>query len=510
MLWPSRTIRSKAGSRPSGSYICLRLPERVAQAGGGDRDRHAGRVHVEHELVLLLDHRVAQQLVEHRDPGQRAGDQPVDHDHRDLARLVGADQQQVGPLEVLLGPEQARSIDSDRGRCATTCRPAESSGRSRAAARRRLGRRRSGRWTGSISSSVQTRASRLVDLGIPQPRVGDEERRQREGHLGRVEPLLGCALALLVARLADRDQRHAQPVLVIVAVEAADLEIEARRILWMSAGCQGESCEDELELLLAAVELERDDLAVLRLDLAPWSSPRGSGGRRRRCRAPSPAGTAGRTACAPGPGPGRGRRGSRRHRRRRRGSGRAPAACASGPAASPRSRRARPGHRPARARACCWANFSMRSKALVDVAAILALEVVPLERLERPLGGTVEARDAAVGRRGPIAAAGLDLDVRPAQQGRDQDGQLSQRHDGSLPRPTTGHPPGLRARDRLTNHDDRSARRSMPIGAIAGRLGGRHPRTQPRPGPCAARSPLNNDRRGRTRAASRRPASRPS
>ena len=57
---------------------------------------------------MLLDHRVAQQLVEHRDPGQRAGDQAVHHDDGDLVRLVGADQQQVRPFEVLLGPHQAR------------------------------------------------------------------------------------------------------------------------------------------------------------------------------------------------------------------------------------------------------------------------------------------------------------------------------------------------------------------------------------------------------------------
>ncbi len=37
MLWPSRTIRSKSGSRPSGSYIrraCLRDSRRLAAAMG--------------------------------------------------------------------------------------------------------------------------------------------------------------------------------------------------------------------------------------------------------------------------------------------------------------------------------------------------------------------------------------------------------------------------------------------------------------------------------------------
>ena len=107
MLWPSRTIRLNTGSRPSGSYIRSALLQRVAEHRRRDRDRHAGRVHVEKELIALLDRRVAEQLVEHRDPGQRAGNQAVDHDDGDLARLVGPQQHQVARPSASPGWKQA-------------------------------------------------------------------------------------------------------------------------------------------------------------------------------------------------------------------------------------------------------------------------------------------------------------------------------------------------------------------------------------------------------------------
>ena len=164
MLWPSSTIWLKAGSRPSGSYICLAWVRRFPQAGGGDRDRYSGRIHVEQELVLLLDLGIALKLVEHRDPGQRAGDQPVDHDHRDLARLVRPEQQEIGPFERLSRVGAGRSSDSVRGRSATTYTPAESSSRSRGpAGRPDTDLRRSAR--GSKATSVQTRAFSPSTLG---------------------------------------------------------------------------------------------------------------------------------------------------------------------------------------------------------------------------------------------------------------------------------------------------------------------------------------------------------
>ena len=108
MLWPTRTIWPNAGSLPPGLNVFSASSERLPQPGRRDRQRHAGRVHVEHELIFFLDARVAQQLVEHRDPDERRRDEAVDHHHGDLPRLVGPDQHQPGAIHVLLGAEQAR------------------------------------------------------------------------------------------------------------------------------------------------------------------------------------------------------------------------------------------------------------------------------------------------------------------------------------------------------------------------------------------------------------------
>ena len=84
-------------------------------------------------------------------------------------------------------------------------------------------------------------------------------------------------------------------------------------------------------------------------------------------------------------------------------------------------------------------------QARVHVAAIFVVEVIAPERFERSFAGPVDARDAAlIGKRRMIAAARLDRDVRPTHERRDEDCQLSQRHRGSLPRPivqtSTGRP----------------------------------------------------------------------
>ena len=233
-----------------------------------------------------------------------------------------------------------------------------------------------------------------VDVGVAEPRVRHQEGGQREGHLVGIEPLCRRALALLVLRLADGDQGDAQAVLVEVRLRPLTSKSEASRILWMSAWLHGESCEDDPQRLFAAVDLERNGLAVLGLDLAlgqgradqaldagvvdlQASRNRGSSGRGpRRARA-------------------RRRRDSRVHRRRHRGSGRSPAACASDRAACLRSRRARPGRRPARARRGAG-RISRGAERRVDVVAIFLVEVESPERLERAVAGPVEARDAAL------------------------------------------------------------------------------------------------------------------
>ena len=55
MLWPEEDHPVEGRVAAVGVVHLLGLEQRFAQAGGGDRDRHAGRIHVEQELVLLLD-----------------------------------------------------------------------------------------------------------------------------------------------------------------------------------------------------------------------------------------------------------------------------------------------------------------------------------------------------------------------------------------------------------------------------------------------------------------------
>ena len=70
-----------------------------------------------------------------------------------------------------------------------------------------------------------------VHIRVEEPRVGHEERRQGEGHLGRIEPLLRCAILRFIRRLADADEWDSQAVLVEVPVQAADLEIRGQEDL---------------------------------------------------------------------------------------------------------------------------------------------------------------------------------------------------------------------------------------------------------------------------------------
>ena len=108
-----------------------------------------------------------------------------------------------------------------------------------------------------------------VDVGVAEPRVRHEERGQREGHLVGIEPFGRRALALLVvAGLADGDQGDAQTVLVEVFVEPRHLEIRRQQDLVDVRLIPGRFLEDDAQRLLAAVDLERDGLAVLGLDLA--------------------------------------------------------------------------------------------------------------------------------------------------------------------------------------------------------------------------------------------------
>ncbi len=125
----------------------------------------------------------------------------MDHDHGDLARFVGTDQEQVGPLEGLFGTEQAGPAVA-----------IEIGPRPHVGQRRRqvdlecedVGLVTDGRalCTGSYSQSVHSRASLMSTLGVVQPRVGNEECRQRKCHLRRIESFLRRALAFLASAVS--------------------------------------------------------------------------------------------------------------------------------------------------------------------------------------------------------------------------------------------------------------------------------------------------------------------
>ena len=71
----------------------------------------------------------------------------------------------------------------------------------------------------------------MSTLGSLSREFGTRNGGEREGHLVGIEPLLGGALALLLLGFADRDQGHAQPVLVKGFVKTRDLEIGSKQNL---------------------------------------------------------------------------------------------------------------------------------------------------------------------------------------------------------------------------------------------------------------------------------------
>ena len=97
---------------PLGVVHQPRLLKRVPEAGGGDRERNAGWIHVEHELEPVLDHGIAEQVVDHRNPSERAGGEAVDHHDGDFARLVGTQEHEIRAVERGTGAEQAVPLKS--------------------------------------------------------------------------------------------------------------------------------------------------------------------------------------------------------------------------------------------------------------------------------------------------------------------------------------------------------------------------------------------------------------
>ena len=117
MLWPTRTIRSKALSPWFGSNVSRACSSASRNRAAEVRDRLAGRVEEHPELIPRGELRGVSKLVDRLHPGPRTGDQAVDEDHGDLAWLVGVEQVEARihthPLEVGLeepGPLQRGEV----------------------------------------------------------------------------------------------------------------------------------------------------------------------------------------------------------------------------------------------------------------------------------------------------------------------------------------------------------------------------------------------------------------
>lgn len=97
----------EGGVLTAGVVHLFGLLEGVAEAGHGDGDGDACGIHVEEKLIFFVDDGVSEELVDHGDPGQRAGDQAMDHDDGDLAFFVGPQEHEVGPGHSGAGSEEA-------------------------------------------------------------------------------------------------------------------------------------------------------------------------------------------------------------------------------------------------------------------------------------------------------------------------------------------------------------------------------------------------------------------
>ena len=189
----------------------------------------------------------------------------MDHHDRDLARLVRADQHQARAAGGRAGPEQAGpSIAVQVGP-----RPHVGQRRGQVA----LGRHRriaDGAGPERVDQVERQLAGRVDLAVVAEPRGRDDERGQREGHLGRVEPLGPLGLPL---GPADGDQRDAQAILVVQRGQARDVEGRGQDDLVDVVGDPGRVAEHDLEDLLAAADLQAEfavglDLGAVGLGLA--------------------------------------------------------------------------------------------------------------------------------------------------------------------------------------------------------------------------------------------------
>ena len=180
----------------------------------------------------------------------------MDHHDGDLARLVGAEHHQVGPLERLPGPEQAGPAVAVQ----VGPRPHVGQRRGQVGLEGDHGRRladgavphRVDQLEGALAQRRRTSTS-----GSRSREIGHQEGRQREGHLGRdrtapAPASSGCSVSRTPIRGTPR------PYWLRLVVRPETSKSEARISLSTSVGLPGRVRQADLEDLLVAVDLELD------------------------------------------------------------------------------------------------------------------------------------------------------------------------------------------------------------------------------------------------------------
>ncbi len=367
----------------------------------------------------------------------------MDHHDRDLARLVRADQHQPRAIHVLLGAEQARPAILRQ----IALRPHVGQRRCKVRLHRQLGIEPDLRLADRVDKLQRTFA-RVVDRRVAELRHWAKERREREAHLARVE-LLGAGCRAVA--LADRDQGHADAVLIGLGRQAADLIIRAEDELIDVLGLPGSlgRVEEDAEDLLAAVDLA-DELAVrlkparLRIrerradqvvEAAVVEAPREL---EPRVGLLTAVGELGGEEVLVGVG----------DRVDVAVERLAAAAVVEPPGLEPREL----GQRVDEVAIDCSTCLALQAGDHAgDVAAVARFEVVAAERLVRALGRTVERREVLVERRvRPVRSRGGDRDVGVGEQGED-DRPVREHHARVTPStPSGGSAPSARSAEMVS------------------------------------------------------------
>ncbi len=195
----------------------------VAQLGRAEPERLAGGIEVEPELVVPANVGRASQVVEHLHPGHGARPHAVNEQDRDLARLVGLHHVQPFDHRLLIAVRDQQLLgleEADRGQ------------RLHGHLREEIGQRRrqvafqrdeEAPHAGIVDlQGVAKLQEHLVAARRARSVVRPQEGGDREAQARRI---VAGRLRLAPVAAADNDQRHAQPVGLIVVFESLHLVV---------------------------------------------------------------------------------------------------------------------------------------------------------------------------------------------------------------------------------------------------------------------------------------------